>query len=88
MDSAPSGQAEQFPLTSVRKSFLSASGIEPRIFAFQVDRLTAFRVAIFISVGCTQDHFKLTQVLFYYVLVSIKEDEAVIIAHRVACLDF
>eukprot|EP00966_Prymnesium_polylepis_P007062 162863-Prymnesium_polylepis.1 len=29
MDGAPSGQAEQFPLTSVGKSFLSASGIEP-----------------------------------------------------------
>jgi hypothetical protein len=34
MDGAPSGQAEQFPLTSVGKSFLSASGIEPRTFAF------------------------------------------------------
>eukprot|EP00966_Prymnesium_polylepis_P231013 5346027-Prymnesium_polylepis.1 len=30
MDGAPSGQAEQFPLTSVRKSLWSASGIEPR----------------------------------------------------------
>eukprot|EP00966_Prymnesium_polylepis_P262927 6073263-Prymnesium_polylepis.1 len=27
MDGAPSGQAEEFPLTSVRKSFWSASGM-------------------------------------------------------------
>eukprot|EP00966_Prymnesium_polylepis_P086767 2008302-Prymnesium_polylepis.1 len=32
MDGAPSGQPEQFTLTSVRKSFWSASGIEPRTF--------------------------------------------------------
>eukprot|EP00966_Prymnesium_polylepis_P087232 2018959-Prymnesium_polylepis.1 len=47
MDGAPSGQAEPFPLTSVRKYFCvlargapRESKFEPRTFALQVDHHT------------------------------------------------